>query len=400
MRDFLASRVVDGRQQIRAAISFHEFGRLVMWPYGYTTTDVPADMTVDDHDALVAHRQAHGRPQRLQARAGERPVHHVAARRATTLYGMYRIFAYTFEMSAVDYPDDSTDRDRDRAQQGGRPVPAGAGLVPAVASSGAAVRDARCGAFDDDLEVARGWSVNPDGTDTAPTAGALGRAAIPARRPRRRRDAPARRRARPAGAAFVTGRAGRVRRRGVRPRRHGRRCARAPITLPAAAGQRLTFRWLFAHRAGATTADHLRAIVEAEDGTRTVVWEQVGAASARSGAWRSAGVSLDPWAGQTIRIRFEARGRRRGHDPRGRHRRRAGDAPRGLNRRRGPTPGASSADRSGVGGRIHESRPACRTPVTTRACSPWGLRARFSWSSHRRPPSRPTRATRRRPATR
>ena len=33
---FLANRVVDGRQQIRAAISFHENGRLVMWPYGYT----------------------------------------------------------------------------------------------------------------------------------------------------------------------------------------------------------------------------------------------------------------------------------------------------------------------------------------------------------------------------
>ena len=36
VRDFLASRVVDGRQQIRTAISFHELGRLVMWPYGYT----------------------------------------------------------------------------------------------------------------------------------------------------------------------------------------------------------------------------------------------------------------------------------------------------------------------------------------------------------------------------
>ena len=39
---------------------------------------------------------------------------------------------------------------------------------------GAAVRDARCGAFDDDLEVARGWQVNPDGTDTA-TATTQGR---------------------------------------------------------------------------------------------------------------------------------------------------------------------------------------------------------------------------------
>ena len=41
MRDFLASRVVNGRQQIRMAISFHELGRLVMWPYGYTQKTSP-----------------------------------------------------------------------------------------------------------------------------------------------------------------------------------------------------------------------------------------------------------------------------------------------------------------------------------------------------------------------
>jgi len=53
IRDFLASRVVNGRQQIRTAITFHESGRLVMWPYGYTYTDVPGDMTIDDHNALA-----------------------------------------------------------------------------------------------------------------------------------------------------------------------------------------------------------------------------------------------------------------------------------------------------------------------------------------------------------
>src|SRR5882672_6872973 len=53
VRDFLASRVVNGRQQIRTAITFHEAGRLVMWPYGYTLSNVPADMTLDDHNALV-----------------------------------------------------------------------------------------------------------------------------------------------------------------------------------------------------------------------------------------------------------------------------------------------------------------------------------------------------------
>ena len=53
MRDFMASRVVNGRQQIRAAITFHEYARLVLWPYGYTKTDVPSDMTTQDHAALA-----------------------------------------------------------------------------------------------------------------------------------------------------------------------------------------------------------------------------------------------------------------------------------------------------------------------------------------------------------
>jgi len=53
MRNFLANRVVNGRQQIRAAISFHENGRLVMWPYGYTYTNVPSDMTAQDQASFA-----------------------------------------------------------------------------------------------------------------------------------------------------------------------------------------------------------------------------------------------------------------------------------------------------------------------------------------------------------
>ena len=76
MRDFLASRVVGGRQQIRVAITFHEAGRLVMWPYGYTKKNVPPDMTSLDHLALRDDRPPHGEDQRVQTRAGQRPVHH------------------------------------------------------------------------------------------------------------------------------------------------------------------------------------------------------------------------------------------------------------------------------------------------------------------------------------
>ena len=38
IRDFMASRRVNGRQQIRTAITFHTAGEQILWPYGYTHT--------------------------------------------------------------------------------------------------------------------------------------------------------------------------------------------------------------------------------------------------------------------------------------------------------------------------------------------------------------------------
>ncbi|MEI7744476.1 MAG: M14 family metallopeptidase, partial [Chloroflexota bacterium] len=169
IRDFLASRVVNGRQQIRASITFHESGRLVMWPYGYTKADVPPDMTAQDHAAMAAI----GR--HMAATNGYHPeqgsdLYISSGTLRDYEYGTYRIFAYTFELSAVAYPrnamiEPETGRNREAVlwltERAGCPL----------AVLGAAVRDARCGAFDDDLEVARGWQVNPDGTDTAPASG-------------------------------------------------------------------------------------------------------------------------------------------------------------------------------------------------------------------------------------
>ena len=106
MRDFMASRVVGGRQQIRAAVSFHEDGRLVMWPYGYTMTNVPSDMTAQDRAALATI----GR--KMASTNGYTPIQasdlYVSSGTSRDYqYGVYRIFSYTFEMSLTDYPDDS-----------------------------------------------------------------------------------------------------------------------------------------------------------------------------------------------------------------------------------------------------------------------------------------------------
>ena len=86
----------------------------------------------------------------------------------------------------------------------------------------------------------------------------------------------------------------------------GRASARTTIVLPAAAGQRLTFRYVFAHSKGSTAADSLRAIVERADGSQVEVFSIVGRSVDVDGAWRTASISLDAFAGTTIRLRFVA----------------------------------------------------------------------------------------------
>ena len=131
MRDFMASRVVNGRQQIRAAITFHEYARLVLWPYGYTKTDVPSDMTTQDHAALAIIGK------HMAATNGYK------AEQASDLYvdsGTSRDYQYGATGSSPEHdraaarglPRRLTHRLRDRTQQGGGPLPDGAGVVPAV----------------------------------------------------------------------------------------------------------------------------------------------------------------------------------------------------------------------------------------------------------------------------
>jgi carboxypeptidase T len=299
MRDFLASRVVNGRQQIRVAITFHEAGRLVMWPYGYTYTNIPSDMTANDHAALVLIGK------HMAATNGYKPeqasdLYLTSGTTRDFEYGRYRIFSYTFEMSNRDYPNDSwispeTGRNKEAvlylAERAGCPL----------SVLGATVRTARCGAFDDDLEVNRGWVVNPDGTDTA-TSGRFDRAnpsSTSSSGPKQLGTVTS------GAKAFVTGAAA-----GSSANANdldGRTTVRSTaIDLPAAVGQKLTFRYVFAYSSSSSSADKFAAIVENSVGTQTTVFLRTGAATDHDGLWRSASISLDPWAGSTIRIRFQA----------------------------------------------------------------------------------------------
>jgi len=301
VRDFLASRVIGGRQQILASMSFHEFGRLVMWPYGHTLTNVPSDMTAQDHDALATiGRHVASTNGYVAEQASD--LYLTSGTSRDYAYGRYRIFAYTIELSAVDYPKDTK-----IATETGRNKEAVLYLLERawcpLGVLGPAVRDARCGAFDDDLEVARGWSRDPDGTDTAPAAGRFARGDQTGTSGGGKTIQPAR--ASSGRYAYVTGLAAGSTLRSADL--DGRTTIRSPrIALPATAGQKLTFRWFFAHGSDSSAADHLRAIVEGPDATQAIVWERTGSGTLTGGSWRTATVNLDGWAGQTVRLRFEA----------------------------------------------------------------------------------------------
>jgi carboxypeptidase T len=100
VRDFVDSRVIGGKQQITAHVDFHTYAELVMWPYGYTLTDVPADMTVDDHDAFVAMGQAMAATNGYAAQQMS-DLYITDGTVCDWLYGAHRIFSYTFEMYPV-----------------------------------------------------------------------------------------------------------------------------------------------------------------------------------------------------------------------------------------------------------------------------------------------------------
>ena len=98
LEQFVNSRVISGTQQINVAISFHTYGELILWPYGYTNAAVPPDMRPEDAAALAALGRA------MAATNGYTPQQSSALYLTNGdfldwAYGVHNIFAYTFEMS-------------------------------------------------------------------------------------------------------------------------------------------------------------------------------------------------------------------------------------------------------------------------------------------------------------
>ncbi|MEV6860391.1 choice-of-anchor J domain-containing protein, partial [Streptosporangium subroseum] len=75
------------------------------------------------------------------------------------------------------------------------------------------------------------------------------------------------------------------------------------ITLPSGT-LNLSFSWYLAHGSNASNADFLR--VKVVGSTTTQVFQQLGAAANRNGAWATATANISAFAGQSVRILIEA----------------------------------------------------------------------------------------------
>jgi hypothetical protein len=102
IRDFVASRVVGGVQQIKATMDFHTYSELVLWPYGYTNAKTGTGMTADDNSALSTLGKQMAATNNYTAEQSS-ALYITDGDLLDWLWGTYKIFAYTFEM----YPTSS-----------------------------------------------------------------------------------------------------------------------------------------------------------------------------------------------------------------------------------------------------------------------------------------------------
>ncbi|MPY80804.1 MAG: zinc carboxypeptidase [Actinophytocola sp.] len=118
--DFVRSRVVDGVQQITAAIDFHTFSELVLWPYGHTADDTAPGLDAEDHKVFktlgeqMAQTNGYTPEQASDLYITDGTID-------DWLWGEQGIYSYTFEMfpgsGGLDgfYPDDEViDRETSR----------------------------------------------------------------------------------------------------------------------------------------------------------------------------------------------------------------------------------------------------------------------------------------------
>jgi len=97
LRNFIVSRRINGVQQISEALNIHSYGEHVLYPYGYTKTAVPADMTQDDHATFVTMARQMASLNGYHAMQGSR-MYIYDGDFIDWAYGDQHIFGFTWEM--------------------------------------------------------------------------------------------------------------------------------------------------------------------------------------------------------------------------------------------------------------------------------------------------------------
>ncbi len=323
IRDFMASRRVWGVQQIKTAITFHTAGEQILWPYGYTATDVPADMTSDDHAALVALGKKMATTNGYTAMQSS-SLYVTDGDEIDWAYGVEHIFMYTFEMYPSHAQVSSNQRfyppDEQIATQTLRNREAILQLIEAAGCPYALTGKTKtnCGPLYDDFETYGGWIRNGLGTDTA--TGGVWQRANPAGTTRQFSTTTS------GSRDFVTGYQAGANADANDVDGGVTSIRSSPVALPATVGS-LTFRYYFAHSSNSSVMDYLRAYVEDADGVRTRVFQELGAMNTDLPAWATATIPMTPWAGQSVRIVFEAADLGPAEHRRSRHRRRPDHPP-------------------------------------------------------------------------
>ena len=97
VRDFVLAH-----PDITAAITFHTYGELILYPYGYTYDALPPDMNPDDYQAFITLGQHMADTNGYTAQQAS-ALYETSGDTVDWLYGSLRVFAFTFEMYPTDY---------------------------------------------------------------------------------------------------------------------------------------------------------------------------------------------------------------------------------------------------------------------------------------------------------
>jgi hypothetical protein len=310
-RDFVNGRVVGGVQQIKVNIDFHTYSQLILWPFGYTTAATAPGLNADQELTFRTIGQQMAATNSYTPEQSS-DLYITDGDSLDWMWATHNIFAYTFEMYPGEsgsgggfYPPDeviSAETSRNRT----------ASLILAEYADcpyRAAGREATyCGTgipgttvYSDNFETATGWATNPNGTDTAITgAWERGNPGGTTSSGTKQVDATT-----SGSNTLVTG-ASAGTAAGDFDVDGGASSVRSPaITLPASGTLTLRYQWYLAHGSNASSADFFRVSIVHNGGT-TVLFTQTGAATNRNGAYALGSVNISAYAGQSVRIVFEA----------------------------------------------------------------------------------------------